>query len=92
MARILYLASDVAAGFRIFYLAATGLVGAAVGSKYQNGVIFKADFDSLQGIFLVERLIKRRKYRYLREITPSLTLSVMRVYKTIKKESFQEEF
>ena len=86
------LASDVAARFRIFYLVATGFAGAATGSKYQKRGIFEADFDSLRGIFLVNQLIKWRKYRDLRIIAPSLTLFVMLVYKSIKKESFREKF
>ena len=79
------------AGYKV-YLAAAGLAGPASGSKYQKRVIFKADFDSLRGIFLVKQLIKLRKYRYLRKIASSLTLFVMRVYKSIKIGSLREKF
>ena len=92
VARFLYLASYVAARFSIFYLAATGLARPASGSKYQKRVIFKADFDSLRGSFPVRLLTKLRKCRDLRGSAASLTLFVMRVYKSIKIKSLREEF
>ena len=75
----------------IVYLATTGLAGPVVGSKYQKRVIFKADFDRLRGIFLTRRLTKLRKCRNLRESAASLTLFVMRVYKSIKIGSLWEK-
>ena len=50
------------------------------------------DFDSLQRIFPVRRLTKLRKCRNLRERAVSLTLFVVRVYKSIKIKSLWEEF
>ena len=79
------------AGYKV-YLAAAGLAGPASGSKYQKRVIFKADFDRLRGSFPVRLLTKLRKCRDLRESAASLTLFVMRVYKSIKIGSLREKF
>ena len=55
-------------------------------------VVFRQDFDILKAISPDMWLDYLRKYRYLRKNASLLTLFVKCVYKSIKIESFQEEF